>query len=457
MLVLDFGLRGDTGESFRCALRSSGFPFEVLERVVSRGELAISLRDDTVDIIVLVGPVAALIEQAGDFDTRTDARRIPLFAVTDNQEADSLFQLLQSGFDDFATPPFSSSEVVPRIRRMVCRQKEQDVQLHLKKKEFGLKRFIGTSPLLLSEINKIPLLAQCDVSILISGETGTGKELCARALHYLSPRSGGPFIPVNCGAIPMELAENELFGHERGAFTGANASRVGVIEEAEGGTILLDEADCLPSAVQVKLLRFLQEKEYRRLGSTRTRNADVRILAAMNSDAREAMESGKLRQDLYYRLNVVPLVLPPLRHRKEDIPLLARYFLNKFARDFRRNVSDISPEALEQLTTYEWPGNVREMEHTIQRAVIFSQETVLQASSLSLPTTVSSPAASFKQAKADVIASFESNYIRQLLEAHGGNITRAASAARKNRRAFWQLIRKHNIDVTHFCPQPRQR
>jgi two-component system response regulator GlrR len=185
-------------------------------------------------------------------------------------------------------------------------------------------------------------VAQTDAKVLISGETGTGKEICARTIHYLSPRARKPFVPVNCGAIPMDLVENELFGHVRGAFTGASTTRPGLIHEAEGGTLFLDEVDSLPPIAQVKLLRFLQEGQYRPLGSTTTLGADVRVIAASNADLEAALQSGKLRQDLYYRLNTIALTLPPLRERLEDITILARHFLAKYATEFKRPSKDFS-------------------------------------------------------------------------------------------------------------------
>src|SRR5262249_30700623 len=190
----------------------------------------------------------------------------------------------------------------------------------------GLEKMIGESRVFRGEIEKIPRLSRCDASVLITGETGTGNELCASAIHYLSRRAEYPFVPVNCGAIPVELMENELFGHDRGAYTGADRSQTGVIGEANGGTLFLDEIDCLPATAQVKLLRFLQKKEYRPLGSLKTSQADIRVVAASNTDLHEAIKSGRLRQDLYYRLNVLSLHLPPLRERREDIPVLSRHF-----------------------------------------------------------------------------------------------------------------------------------
>ena len=338
-----------------------------------------------------------------------------------------------------------------RVLRLRQHPAEEEALPQPSEEKPGLPQLLGESPAFLAEIRKIPLLAQCDVNVLISGETGTGKELCARAIHYLSPRAGRPFIAVNCGAIPVELVENELFGHERGAFTDASTAQGGLIHEAEGGTLFLDEIACLPLLAQVKLLRFLQDKEYRRLGSSKTQQGDVRVVAAMNVDLEEAVREGKLRQDLYYRLNIIPLVLPPLRERREDIPLLARYFLAKYAAKLNKYVTDCSPDVMQLLVLYEWPGNVRELEHTIERAVVLSEQAVIHKADIILPRVAAAAHQdSFQEAKAKVIAQFERTYIQGLLLAHQGNITKAARAAQKNRRAFWQLMRKHLLDAHSF-------
>ena len=338
-----------------------------------------------------------------------------------------------------------------RVLRLRQHPAEEEALPQPSEEKSGLPQLLGESPAFLAEIRKIPLLAQCDVNVLISGETGTGKELCARAIHYLSPRASRPFIAVNCRAIPVELVENELFGHERGAFTDASTAQGGLIHEAEGGTLFLDEIACLPLLAQVKLLRFLQDKEYRRLGSPKTQQGDVRVVAAMNVDLEEAVREGKLRQDLYYRLNIIPLVLPPLRERREDIPLLARYFLAKYAAKLNKYVTDCSPDVMQLLVLYEWPGNVRELEHTIERAVVLSEQAVIHKADIILPRVAAAAHQdSFQEAKAKVIARFERTYIQGLLLAHQGNITKAARAAQKNRRAFWQLMRKHLLDAHSF-------
>jgi DNA-binding NtrC family response regulator len=284
--------------------------------------------------------------------------------------------------------------------------------------------------------------------VLISGETGTGKELCARAIHYLSPRTFKPFVPVNCGAMPVELVENELFGHKRGAFTSAATSEHGLIHEADGGTLFLDEIDLLPALAQVKLLRFLQDKEYRPLGSNKTYTADIRLIAATNIDPEEASRQGIIRQDLFYRLNIISLVLPPLRERKEDIMLLANHYLSIYAKKFQRPIEGFTAEAKQRMLMYDWPGNVRELEHAVERAVVLTDNALIQGAEIILSRRkVQSQLESFSVAKTKSIAQFERRYIHDLLLAYGGNVTHAAAAASKNRRALWVLIRKHHIDM----------
>ncbi|MEW6585695.1 MAG: sigma-54 dependent transcriptional regulator [Nitrospirota bacterium] len=319
------------------------------------------------------------------------------------------------------------------------------------KEEIGLKQLVGESPVFLREVKKIPIIAQCDASVLISGETGTGKEICARAIHYLSSRSGRPFVPVSCGAIPAELVENELFGHVRGAYTGADSSQQGLIHESDGGTLFLDEIDCLPLPVQAKLLRFLQEKDYRMLGSTKICRADTRVIASTNVDLEQSVRQGGFRRDLYYRINIVPLFMPPLRDRRSDIPLLAEHFLFEYSTEFRKQVRGFTQEARRKLLMYDWPGNVRELENTVERAVVFCEEDIILDSEIVLPSAENASfRESFRTAKSTAIGQFEKDYIEKLLLACSGNISHAAKAAKKNRRAFWELIRKYKIDVRSF-------
>ena len=316
-----------------------------------------------------------------------------------------------------------------------------------------LPLLVGRSAAFTAATAKIPALAGCDAGVLLLGETGTGKELFARALHYLSRRRSKPFVPVNCAALPVELVENELFGHERAAFTGANTSEPGLIAEADSGTLFLDEVDSLPLAAQTKLLRFLETKEYRRLGSPQLRRGDVRVVAASNCVLEQAIGGGHFRRDLYYRLNVVQLVLPPLRRRHEDIPLLARHFLERYAREFDRPLTGFTADAMHRLVGHAWPGNVRELENAVQRAAILTEGCggLIASGDIELhDETERSEMESFKSAKRRAVADFERRYLEGMLALCLGNVSRAARTARKDRRSFWALVKKHGIDVHRY-------
>ena len=314
---------------------------------------------------------------------------------------------------------------------------------------------IGHNRELIAQMENLRRVARFDVRVLICGETGTGKELAARLLHETGARAKAPFVPVNCGAIPVELLENELFGHERAAYTDACEPHHGLIEEADGGTLFLDEVDCLSLRAQVKLLRFLQDSTFRRLGSTRLRRSDTRIVSASNCDLNEALSNGRLRNDLYYRLNVVTILLPPLRERRDDISLLAHRFLHREARRLDLPTRGFTDQALRTLLTYDWPGNVRELENTVERAIILAaDERRIDESHIELPGgNVAMPLRkSFREAKAAAVEHFERHYLEQTLALCRGNISGAARVARKNRRAFWELLRKHHIDAHRFAP-----
>jgi len=319
-------------------------------------------------------------------------------------------------------------------------------------KDSYVESLIGRSESFVKVIEKLPLLARSNSPVLVMGETGTGKELVARAIHYHSARQGKPFIPVNCGALSDPLFENELFGHAKGAFTDASSDENGLIAEAEGGTLLLDEVDALSPAAQVKLLRFLQDREYRRIGSPKTRVADVRILAATNADLTSLIEAKRFRGDLYYRLNILSLSLPPLRERAGDVAFLAEHFLMKFRRHYLKDPLKFAPEALQGLLSYAWPGNVRELEAVIERAVILADAPHLGLKDLALPVSLpgAAPSRSLREAKTAAIRQFEKSYLYNLLLSHQGNITRAAKSAGKKRQTLQKLLRKYGFERHAF-------
>jgi formate hydrogenlyase transcriptional activator len=273
------------------------------------------------------------------------------------------------------------------------------------------EQIIGTSPALESVLELVEQVAPTDSSVLIQGETGTGKELIARAIHNLSGRCGRPFIKLNCAAIPFDLLESELFGHERGAFTGAIAQKIGRFEMADKGTLFLDEVGDIPPGLQPKLLRVLQEQEFERLGSTRTQQVNIRLVAATNRNLAEMVKSGQFRSDLYYRLNVFPIALPPLRERPQDIPALVEHFVQTYSRRMNRQIEQIPPETMLALTSYRWPGNIRELQNFIERSVIVSSGSVLRPPLASLKA-----AAEIESPQATTLEQAEREHICKILE-----------------------------------------
>ena len=462
ILLIDCNPQENTGETLEVILTSSRIEGTLRREVVadlSQTKFAEDWPEDDSRpgscVIFLILPREET-ERGGALiqSIKEQKPEIPIIVAIDDCGPDQTLVLLQKGAADFLTTPLKAADTLPRTWRLLNQLHGREDMVRAIKERVGLKLLIGKTETFLAEVKKVPLIARCDSRVLITGETGTGKEMCARAIHYLSLRSAKPFVPVNCGAIPVDLVENELFGHERGAFTGANSVRAGLIEEAEGGTLFLDEIDCLSLMAQVKLLRFLQEKEYRRLGSSKARHADVRLIVASNAILEDAVKTGHLRQDLYYRLNVVSIALPPLRERREDIPFLAHHFLEKYAAISSGPVTSLSSEAIQKLTYYDWPGNVRELEHTIERAMMFCETSSLSEKDIAVPGPGRRLEDSFRQAKAKIIEQFEKDYIQRLLLSYDGNISRAAQAAHKNRRAFWELIRKHHVDVQTFKRHP---
>lgn len=376
---------------------------------------------------------------------------IPVLACFKQPTAQHKIEMLPPEIDDFLLEPFNRHDIILRIRRQF-RQftgSESEQVRHNLLSHFGIQQFIGQSPAFVAALEKLPRIASSDATVLLYGDTGTGKEMCARGIHYLSARANKPLIPVNCGSIPPNLFENELFGHEPGAYTDARTARRGLIAEAEGGTLFLDEVDSLSLSDQAKLLRFLQDKQYKPLGSSQYRQSDTRVLTASNQRLHDKVRLRSFREDLYYRLNVVSLELPALRDRREDIVLLANHFLKVAGKEYNRAVSRFSSEALACMLAYDWPGNVRELENMVRQAIVLNDKSVIQVDDLKIfasskPSTPA-PKESFKSAKRRVVETFERAYLEELLAASGGNISQAAREAKKNRRAFFALLKKYNL------------
>jgi DNA-binding NtrC family response regulator len=355
--------------------------------------------------------------------------------------------------DDFLFCPALSKELLLRSERVLSLRRPKVALQNETAEPPATLPLVGQSPAFLQAIEKASSLARTDATVLICGETGSGKELIARAIHYQGARRSKPFIPVNCGALPDHLFENELFGHNKGAFTDASSAEQGLVAEAEGGTLFLDEVDALSPSAQIKLLRFLQNGEYRPLGSPRSILADVRVIAATNSDLNEKVQLKNFRVDLFYRLNVLSIELPALRERDTDVLYLAEHFL-----DFYRNQEGaarlhLSDAARQKLCSYSWPGNVRELQAVIQRAALLSNAGILHAADLDLPEGKSKDILrdeSLRRAKSFIIGEFERSYVANLLARHQGNITQAAKAAGKDRRTLQRLVRKYSLDRASF-------
>jgi DNA-binding NtrC family response regulator len=363
-------------------------------------------------------------------------------------------QAMKSGADDYiAKGRLQIDELEWRIARVLRHQKLEAENVTLRQQldtKFGLENIIGQSPSMVEVFDVVRQVAPTRATILITGESGTGKELIAKAIHNLSPRSRQPLVAVHCAGLPPTLIESELFGHEKGAFTGAHERRIGRVEQAEGGTLFLDEIGEIDSTIQVKLLRFLGERTFERVGSTRTLTADVRLITATNKRLEELVRAGTFREDLYYRLNVVRVELPPLRERRNDIPLLAQSFMREAARENDKPVGEITSDAMERLINYAWPGNVRELRSAIERAVVLARTDKI--SSRDLPPEIraeaQAPAASSGQliAQGDItVKEAEKQLIMRALRESGGSRTEAAKKLGMSRRTLHRKLHAYHL------------
>ena len=383
--------------------------------------------------------------------------RSAVLAILPRTTDDKTLDLVSASATDFLLWPFHNGELRQRVERILgerAREREFESAHRRLMEELGMEKFVGEDPVFREAVGAIPLMARSDLPVLIAGPTGTGKELCARAIHHLSKRRDYPFIALDCGAIPDHLFENELFGHARGAFTDAHADQKGLIALANGGTLFLDEVDSLSLGAQSKLLRFLQERTYRPLGSDRFVKADVNVIAATNRDIEQSVRERVFRSDLYFRLNVLRVDLPPLSKRPVDISLLARHFLRTHCHHLGAKL--FTPAALRKLEAYDWPGNVRELLNVVQRAAVLSAGAHILPSAISFFAGSSnteefaelkdlSPA-NFSKGRSRAIEAFEKRYVEELLQKHRGNVTHAALEAGKDRRAFGRLKKKYSIE-----------
>lgn len=376
---------------------------------------------------------------------------VPIIIMTAYGNRDLAIRAVQEGAYDFFTKPIKLDEFLIVLKRALEKRRlELEIsQLEERiKKKYKYENIVGSSGVMQEVFTIVYKVAETDSSVIIYGESGTGKELIAQAIHAQSTRREGPFVKLNCVAIPEGLLESELFGHEKGSFTGAVAQKKGKFELANGGTIFLDEIGDMTLATQAKILRVLQEREFERVGGTKTVQVDVRIIAATNKDLQKAVEQKQFREDLYFRLNVVPVYLPPLRERKEDIPLLVEHFLEGVGERVKKHISGVTPDAIDMLVAYNWPGNVRELENCIERSAVVSNGDWITKDCLPLYIVTGEKTEPLsKSSIEEILSSTEKKLILDALSQSGGVQAKAARHLGITERSLWHRIKKYNIKV----------
>jgi len=390
--------------------------------------------------------------------------RLPVILLAREPSVESVTAGLRMGAADYLARPLAADDLRRSAERVLAGRRldaEHELLRRQIERPYTFEEIIGASPGMRRVYETIEQVAASNVDVLVLGETGTGKELVARAIHRRSPRSSGPFVPIDCGAIPDNLLESELFGHERGAFTGAESRRIGLLEFADGGTVFLDELGELPVLLQAKLLRTLQERRIRRVGGREEVEIDIRIVAATARDLDVMVRQGLFRQDLYYRINVVRIDLPPLRNRGDDIGLLAEFFANRHSREIGRAISGITPESYQVLRQYAWPGNVRELQNVIRRGIALSKgaliglddlpdEVVAAAGQRGGQERESGGGSGYFQLRDEHVARFERQYLTDLLTRHRGDVQAAAREAKLPRGTLYRLMKNHALDSAEF-------
>ncbi|MHB9099628.1 MAG: sigma-54-dependent transcriptional regulator [Syntrophales bacterium] len=438
----------------RDALAAEGYDVET----AATGEKGLEiLRDNRTDILItdLRLPDMDGIGILKEVKSLNPETQVILFTAYGS--IDSAVTAMKEGACDYLTKPFSMDELLLMIKRLIRLKQLEEENLSLRKRveeRYGLEGLVGKSPPMLRVYELIETVAPTDATVLIQGESGTGKELAANAIHLQSPRKNASFIKVNCAALPETLLETELFGHEKGAFTGALRQRKGRFESADGGTLFLDEIGDLPLSVQVKLLRVLQERQFERVGGNETLSVDVRLICATQKDLKEELQKGAFREDLYYRLNVVPIALPPLRERQEDILLLVDHFIEKLSRKMGKEIVAVSEEAKSLLLKYSFPGNIRELENMLERAIALIKGTVIQAHDLpdeivgkTSPVTVICERIGGSEPLSDAVHLFEKEYIQCVLEKTKGKKGQAAEVLGISRKSLWEKIKGLEIEI----------
>ena len=379
---------------------------------------------------------------------------LPVIIATAHATIDTAVEATKKGAYDYITKPFDTSDLLHRLEKAleVRRLKGEVERLRtLVQERYQFDDIVVASDVMQDILHQVVQIAATSSTVCIYGESGTGKELIAKALHIASRRALGPFVAINCGAIPEGLLENELFGHSKGAYTGADRTKKGLLQQADGGTLFLDEISELPPALQVKFLRVLQEREFNPLGAEQSVKVNLRLVAATNQDLQKLVSERKFRKDLYYRIHVLPIILPPLRERPEDIVPLAQHFLRHFVQEIDKNVQGFTPEALQRLMLYDWPGNVRELANIVERAVVLSPSAMITPDMLFFGKTEllsfhSPELCTLREAR----ERFERNYLIQVLSAVKGHVSQAASLAGKDRAEFYRLLRRHAIVPSAF-------
>ena len=418
---------------------------------VLTGELAIeAIKKEVFDLAVIDLHLSNMNGISLMKDIHLINPNIPVIILTAYGTIESSVEAMQKGAYTYLTKPFDPRELLFQIENALEKHRLTSEIRRLKgllEEKYDFANIIAKSEKMQVVLGQVTYIAQTDSTVYIYGESGTGKELIARAVHLGSKRNDKPFIAVNCAAIPETLLENELFGHEKGAFTGAVQSAKGLFAEAHEGTIFLDEIGDMPLSLQTKILRVLQERQFYPVGASKPVEVDIRVITATNKDLKKEVKEGRFREDLYYRIHVIPINLPPLREKKEDIPLLVESLLNKFNKQMRKKVKGLTPMTMQRLMSYNWPGNVRELENTIEYAMAMTQKNIITEDLILNTSSLSAePLKSLKEAK----ATFEKSYLINLLEQTRGNISSAAEMAGKYRADFYNLMKKYNLKPRDF-------